>query len=1151
MRRAGIVLGLCVCAVAWANPHYYAKRGTWQETLRASREALARQEAEARKALEAEAKGFKAATTELKLGDKARRLRVEVAGLKQLVLRVEMAGEKRGGRASVCFGTPRLVAADGKATAVTRRLVPRTFGRRHFTDERHRTWQEAKLDVAYPETGAADEQDIDALLEDDPPKKTPQGRFATGLLLETDGEAVVRLDGKYTRFEAWVCLLPAASKPDQPVAVTLDRRALIEEKERAEAMRQGLWDLVRRDFADVATLHEQTSEERARIWAEEWTPGDMAALAERYARHCQGKVKRKAEELAKVAKTPADLAAVRELYYVRYAAERLAFARKTLEFVERTAPRPQFAAELDELEQAAKTAAENPDKLPEGLHRRVFTLRRRIILSHPALDFDRLLINLRASYIPGHMCDQYLGRHSHAGPGLAVLDSWKDKPKATLLTEGKLPPGMTYHPDLSFDGKRVLFAFCDHTPKNRNERGFWIYEIGVDPSTGLRAGGTGLRQLTGTASDRLEGWGGRATSLIEDWDPCYLPGGGFTFITTRSQSYGRCHGSRYVPTYMVYRANGDGTGIRQLSFGEANEWNPSVLHDGRIIYTRWDYINRHDTIFQSLWVMRPDGTATAHFYGNYSRSPCMIAEARAIPDSQKVVATATDHHGYTAGSIIVIDPRLGQDEGEPLTCITPELGWPESGIARGTTMAEQPRHVRGRKAATPWPLTEDLFLVAYQDTNRYAIYLIDSIGGRELIYRHEGTSCFSPIPLRPTPKPPVLRSLIDDKQDQATGVFYVQDVHKSLQTLAPGSIKRLRINEIHGQPTRSKPDLSRANNEIIKGILGTVPVAADGSAAFRAPAGVPLQLQALDGNGMAVMTMRSLVYLQHGEVATCVGCHESRMDAPPHDFIPPNVEVRDIEPPAGPHYAGGFSFTRTVQPVLDRYCISCHGLDKKDANLNLLGTRTRYNQAHDDLTARGGYVKIAYRNGETAFSKPGDYFALAGRLARYLLHDHTKHVKLDRESLQRVIDWLDLNAQFYGDYSHNRIESRRPHGAGEKELRARIAKLFGEKLAKQPFEALVNVAQPDESRILKAPLALEAGGWGQIAENGWASTRAPGYQEMAALVAASIQPLDRHDLAGTCGADDRGCRCGNCWVRKVRAQRYSAAHGKAAMATPR
>ncbi|MGB2819478.1 MAG: hypothetical protein WBF17_00750, partial [Phycisphaerae bacterium] len=848
----------------------------------------------------------------------------------------------------------------------------------------------------------------------------------------------------------------------------------------------------------------------------------------RYARACKEAVRKTAVAQAASARTEADLRAVRGLFYFGHGTERLELAGRTLAFVERSRRLPKLAAELAAAEQAFEQFTHRPGPNGRELYLGICRLRRKIILSHPLLDFDRLLINKRPPPNYSHMCDQYLGRHSRLGPGLVVLDDWKDKPRETLLLEGKLPPGSVLHPDLSYDARRVLFSYCDHSVKDQRCRRFFIHEIGID--------GSRLRQLTGTASDPLAGWDGRHTVLIEDFDPCYLPDGSIVFITTRSQNFGRCHGGRYTPAYLLYRMGPDGSGIHQISFGEANEWDPSVMHDGRIVYTRWDYINRHDTIFQSLWTMHPDGTATAHYYGNYSRAPCMIAESRSVPGSHKVVATTTAHHGYTTGSTILIDPLIGRDDLEPLTRVTPEISFPEA-PDRGT-------FVDGA-FATPWPLSEDLFLAAYtpdrrvgqgsvQAVNAYSIYLVDMLGGRELIYRDPNMSCFTPIPIQPRPRPPVLSSTTAGGRGAKTGLFFVQDVYRSTQPIERGSIKSIRVNRIYCQPTASHPHRSRVNNEVTKGILGTVPVGADGSTAFRAPAGVPMQLQVLDANGMAVMTMRSVVYLQPGEVSGCVGCHEPRhaTSRPPAGRAGPRIH--DITPPAGPKYEGGFSFVRTVQPVLDRYCIRCHGLNagKVAGDLNLLGTPADgFNAAYCSLMDRKGLVRIAQRNGETWYSKPKDYFAHAGKLVGHLTGRHREKVRLDRESFRRIVDWLDVNAQFYGDYSRNRLEDRGISKEGEKALREHVRGVFGEELAAQPFAALVNAAMPMESRILKAPLAAEAGGWGQITKGGWRDTREAGYREMLKLVTAAVEPLEYHDIAGGCG--HRHCRCGSCWVRKA------------------
>ncbi len=889
------------------------------------------------------------------------------------------------------------------------------------------------------------------------------------------------------------------------------------EKGRAAEFRQireALWGLVAWDFRDQQSQIEMEMERRDGIW-KACTPTWNGAP---------------------------------NAYYIEHARQRLKLARKTLDFVRRTAPRPKMAAELKTLERRIDEAAKDRDSSAgRGLFALAVDLRRRIIFSHPALNFDRLLLTKRP---PPALCapgDNYYGLNNGTGPGLVILDQWKsDRPAETVLLEGKLPAGCAMHPDLSFDGKRVVFAYADHTPP-RDIWQFFLYEIGVD--------GTGLRQITGTDNDPLAGAGGRMTVLCEDYDPCYLPDGGFAFISTRNQGGVRCHtGGRYCPTYLLYRCDADGSNVRQLSFGEANEWDPMMMPDGLIIWARWDYINRPVIPTLGLWTTRPDGTAAGHYFGNYTPNPCKICQPRPIPGSHKIVATTAGHHTIQAGALILIDRQIAQDGLEAIRRLTPEATNPES---EGNSPVS---------FSTPYPLSEDLFLAAFCPDpytgsmarvprhDAYGIYLVDTLGGRELIYRDPEISCFAPMPVRPRPTPPVLSSSLPEETTQAKGVFYLQDVYQSTQSIPRGTIRWLRVNELIPQPTQRVPYSSAVRFEVLKRVVGTAPVDESGSVAFEAPAGVPLQFQALDQNGMAVMTMRTFTYLQPGERASCVGCHEPRTSSPVIQPPPTAGRVLKLEPPAGPQYQGGFSFAKTVQPVLDRYCIDCHGLRETAGKIDLLGTinatdaniastfrRLLPSTSYASLT-RGGQngrlVKIAQYGGagnETWYSRPKDYFAHGGTLAEILLKGHEK-VELDPQSRQRIIDWLDLNAQFHGTYSWNKDEWRRPDPKGEKLLREYVRRRFGNELAGQPFAALVNVALPDESRILKAPLALEAGGWGQIERGGWKSSDEPDYQELQRLVRAAIQPLPYHDIAGTCGRDE-DCRCLSCWVRKVKEER--------------
>lgn len=808
----------------------------------------------------------------------------------------------------------------------------------------------------------------------------------------------------------------------------------------------------------------------------------------------------------------------------------LDLAQRTLVFVEKSEARPAFAAALKLLQARVAQAHRTPSADPAALLAEIRAFRRQLLFTHPLLRFEKLLINKNPPTLYSHNCDQYLGRHSRVGDGPTVLENWKTAPKETVLLKGKLPPGAFAKLDLAYDGQRFLFAYADHTPQNANLRRFFLYEATID--------GSAVRQLTGVPGrDPFTTWGNRSTVLIEDSDPVYLPDGGIAFVSTRSQDFGRCHGGRYTPSFLLHRADGDGGHIRQLSWGEANEVEPSVLPDGRLVYTRWEYVDRHEMEFHKLWSTRPDGTAPSNFYGNDTIYPLMIAEALPIPGTRKVVATGMGHHSFNHGTVIVIDPEKGENASEAITRITPEIPYPESNECSWET---------GGAYASPYPLSADLFLVAYSNVNvshqgqvpppnSFAIYLIDTLGGRELVYKDPNVSCFSPIPVQARPAPPALPSALPASAP-ATGTYLIQNVYLTRNDpkgiIKPGDIKYLRFNELINKPAAGSAMVSGpVPNALPKRILGTVPVNPDGSVAVTVPAGVPLQIQSLDQHGMALLTERSFHYVQPGEVRSCVGCHEPVGAAPPANRSLTNCRPVPLTPPAGPRYEGGLSFARTVQPVLDRYCIQCHGLNgKTERDLSLLGT------GRNAYTALIPFTKTIGNKGsshglEKNLSRPKDYYAHGGKLGPMLLANHNK-VSLDPESFARVIDWLDVNAQCYGDYSHNRVENRPIDAAGEKALREYIRTRFGEELAQQPFPALVNVAEPGESRILMAPLATAAGGWGQISQGGWAAVSDPDYQHARQLVEAAIAPLPAKDIDGTCGRTP--CVCGSCWVRLLK-----------------
>ena len=497
--------------------------------------------------------------------------------------------------------------------------------------------------------------------------------------------------------------------------------------------------------------------------------------------------------------------------------ETLALAQRTLAYVEKAENRPEMAAELSALTQRLTETKETAARA--ALEKELRALRRKILFSHPDLAFDRLLAcqrNLPYSHAT-HMVDQYVARYSRpGGSGLIVIDDWKTAPKKHEILKGKLPLGTTLNPDLHWDADRVLFAFCDHADRrtplqklirvpsetlgrkiSRTESSIGRSVDRVDPTnpifddepfnhpaTALRyfiyeaaLDGSWVRQLTGTDKDPMTTWEGRQTVLIEDADPCYLPDGGFAFTSTRCQGYGRCHGARYAPSFMIYRADKGGTNIRQLSFGEANEWEPSVLNDGRLAYTRWDYIDRNAVPWQSLWSMNPDGTATAHFFGNYTPAPKVMTGIKAIPNTHVVAATGGAHHFFTAGCPILIDTHKGEDGEQAITKITPEITYPGS-----------PWKDTGYYA-DPFPVNDTLafasfspmgfhkgdsnycsygWSAAWPSTNSFEVYLIDTLGGRELIFADPQINTFSPIPVRKLKRPPEIASSLPPPEKALT-----------------------------------------------------------------------------------------------------------------------------------------------------------------------------------------------------------------------------------------------------------------------------------------------------------------------------------------------------------------------------------------------
>jgi hypothetical protein len=664
----------------------------------------------------------------------------------------------------------------------------------------------------------------------------------------------------------------------------------------------------------------------------------------------------------------------------------------------------------------------------QTLWQEVHALRRRLVLANPLARTGPLVFVKQAPSVFSHELTQYTGNCARPGGGVFVLSEPGKSLGCRELTS-RLPVGCYQFADVSYDGRRVLFAFCevDRAPPDRQthlDKFFHLYEAAAD--------GSWIRRLTAARAD--------------DFAPRYLPDGQVVFISTRRGGFHRC-GQGPCPVHTLARCGADGSHPHPISFHETHEWDPSVLGDGRVLYTRWDYIDRDAVHYQQLWTVRPDGSAVAIYYGNNTFNPVGVWEARPVPGSPRVMATAAPHHAMTAGSVILLDVRRGIDGLAPLTRLTPDAPFPESETAMppagwhsraaGPAPPVPVEAVRwpGHCYKSPQPLSEKYFLAAYSfdglvgepaanPANMFGLYLVDAFGNKELLYRDLNLSSLWPSRLAARTEPPALPA-VAEAAGPCEGAFLLQDVHRSLPQVPPGSVKRLRILQVLPKTTwhANQPTVGLAFASPGKQVLGTVPVEPDGSAWFRAPAGIPLAFQALDANGEAVQIMRSLTYLQPGETASCTGCHEPRNTTPPPQRSAVMALARGpsaIGP--GPDGSNPLCYPILVQPVLDRRCLGCHNPRKSEGKLILTGQpEGRYTVSYNALAPRVPYSQWWTGPGDfrAANSEPlttPGFFGAKASSVMTLLHRGHHQVALSREDYERLATWMDANALFYGTF---------------------------------------------------------------------------------------------------------------------------------------
>ncbi|MBM4037677.1 MAG: hypothetical protein FJ290_04105 [Planctomycetes bacterium] len=756
-------------------------------------------------------------------------------------------------------------------------------------------------------------------------------------------------------------------------------------------------------------------------------------------------------------------------------------------FGERYPKGAEFLARLSDLE-----------KRPPGAERTTEfeSLRREALVANPLVSGQPMIFCVHAQYIASYhaidtlsQCGEASDGKYHRGGALKALDPRTGQVK-TLV---EAPQGVVRSPCVSFDAKKILFAMRREPKENLH-----LFEINSD--------GSGLKQLTFAPG-------------VSDFDPLYLPDGSIVFSSTREPKYNMC--SQDVGANL-FRIEADGANIHQITKSTLFENHAALMPDGRILYKRWEYVDRNFGDAHGFWSVNPDGTNQATVYGNSTADPAAVYYGQPIPGTGRLLCTLSTHHHNMWGPLGILEPRIATD-GKAAIARTWPAGvrdWLRDGDAFDCDRLNpiQPKY------ESPWPLSDRHFLVSRMTGkgSELGIYLVDTFGNEVLLHA-EPPSCFSPMPLAPRPKPPLPPSRRDFEGKE--GYLYVQDVYfgSHMQGVKPGTVKKIRVVESpekrgwtpakwYGQGFMA-PGMNW-HDFTAKRILGTVPVEADGSAYFAVPSDTFIFFQLLDENDMMVHSMRSGTVLQSGERTGCVGCHERRHEAPRAGQTPPLALRREpsrIEPWYGQPRV--FNYLAEVQPVFDRHCVKCHDFGGKGGEkLVLAGDKDPFFNASYTQLWRKGYIK-AVGAGPANIQQPYSWGSHPSRIVQQILKGHND-VKLSKEDFDRVVTWIDINAPYYPSYYSaypDNLGGRCPLYGGQM---ARLAALTGVNWQREDNFASstgpwVSFDRPEVSPCL-----------GKLAKDG------PQYKEALAIIQAGkdfLAKRPRADMPGfiPCEKDQR------------------------------
>lgn len=647
---------------------------------------------------------------------------------------------------------------------------------------------------------------------------------------------------------------------------------------------------------------------------------------------------------------------------------------------------------------------------------KVRLLKRELFLSNDELNrVEHILANKRRPFWPSHNYSDLFDSEWNPGGGVVMIDIPREagvlRPEKSAIKEiVNAKDGIIRNPSASFDATKIYYSFR----ASQNEY-YRIFEL--DLATGV--------------SRRIS-----ADGPFHDFWPTELPDGDLAFISTRCKKKFICWRPQ---AFVLFRMNKNGGNIKPLSFANLTEFAPSVEDDGRIIWTRSEYVDKGADYGHTLWTIRTDGTSPELVFGNTINLPQGYANGRRVPNSNEVCCVMISHFGDLNGPVALLDLSKGPHDPSAICSITPEVPWPGF-WARTETFRE------------PFPISRDVFLVSHAAFDRFGIYLIDRFGNREMLAIDPTIDVVCPQPFEPRDVPPVIENPGEPElKSQKLGRFSIANVYRGLEgQVRPGEAKYLRVcqempsplalledgtyqadhdpfMEYYASPVDVLQGAYGWTSYVAKGVLGTVKIEEDGSSDFLAPAEKVLFFELLDENYNEIQRMRSVVQLQAGERRSCIGCHESRLSTPEGGLTNASKKASQqlVPPPWG---AGAFWYEKVVQPVLNNNCAACHNNETATQNprqFDLTETRdeNKIPRSYRSLIQSGDvhYFDYTWGGGKTTKADPYTFGTAKSKIWSILKDENHRSVLLKSEEEQALKCWIDLNLPLWGDYQQRSL----------------------------------------------------------------------------------------------------------------------------------